>query len=217
MPSLIGSSLAMIIFLGCAFALLILLNSSSSRPDGQPEPVPAQAEPVARQFLTEREEAMLAAIEQILPGHRIHAQVSMGALLRAPRRDGRKASAADRNSFSQKIVDFVVQDRLSGSVVALVEVDDSSHVARRDQERDAMTQRAGRDAVAGLLALSRRPTAIFGFNDLVALGLMSALRRQGIEPGRAKPALPDVRLALAPLLQSRTSISAAEDRQAGDA
>lgn len=49
---------------------------------------------------------------------------------------------------------------------------------------EAMTQRAGRDAVAGLLALSRRPTAIFGFNDLVALGLMSALRRHGIEPGR---------------------------------
>ena len=64
MPSLIGSSLAMIIFLGCAFALLILLNNSSSRPGGPPEPVPAQAqaEPVARQFLTEREEAMLAAI-----------------------------------------------------------------------------------------------------------------------------------------------------------
>ena len=185
MPSLIGSSLAMIIFLGCAFALLILLHSSSSRPDGQPEPVPAQAEPVARQFLTEREEAMLAAIEQILPGHRIHAQVSMGALLRAPRRDGRKASAADRNSFSQKIVDFVVQDRLSGSVVALVEVDDSSHVARRDQERDAMTQRAGYTTIR--------------------------------IPARAKPAFPDVRLALAPLLQSRTSISAAEDRQAGDA
>jgi very-short-patch-repair endonuclease len=109
----------------------------------------------------------------------------MGALLRAPRRDGRKASAADRNSFSQKIVDFVVQDRLSGSVVALVEVDDSSHVARRDRERDAMTQRAGYTTIR--------------------------------IPARAKPALPDVRLALAPLLQSRTSISAAEDRQAGDA
>lgn len=187
MPSLIGSSLAMIIFLGCAFALLILLNNSSSSPGGPTEPVPAQAqaEPVARQFLTEREEAMLAAIEQILPGHRIHAQVSMGALLRAPRRDGRKASAADRNSFSQKIVDFVVQDRSSGSVVALIEVDDSSHVARRDQDRDAMTQRAGYTTIR--------------------------------IPARAKPALPDVRLALAPLLQSRTSISAAEDRQAGDA
>lgn len=180
MPSLIGSSFAMIIFLGCAFALLILLNNSSSRRGGPPEPVPTQAEPVSRQFLTEREGAMLVAIEQILPGHRIHAQVSMGALLRVPRRDGGKASAADRNSFSQKIVDFVVQDRLSGSVVALIEVDDSSHVARRDQERDAMTQRAGYTTIR--------------------------------IPARAKAALPDVRLALAPLLQSR-----AEDRQAGDA
>ncbi|MBY0375296.1 MAG: hypothetical protein K2Q23_14970, partial [Bryobacteraceae bacterium] len=81
--------------------------------------------------------------------------------------------------------DFVVQDRSSGSVVALIEVDESSHVARRDQDRDAMTQRAGYTTIR--------------------------------IPARAKPALPDVRLALAPLLQSRTSISAAEDRQAGDA
>ena len=31
----------------------------------------------------------------------------------------------------------------SGRVVALVEVDDKSHDARKDRERDAMTQRAG--------------------------------------------------------------------------
>lgn len=49
---------------------------------------------------------------------------------------------------------------------------------------EAMTQGAGRDTAAALLALEPRPTAIFGFNDQVALGLMSALRRAGIEPGR---------------------------------
>lgn len=185
MPNLIGSSFAIIIFVGCAVALLMLLKSNPSRPGAPPEPVPAQAEPVSRQFLTEREAAMLVAIEQILPGHRIHAQVSMGALLRALRPDGRKVSAADRNSFSQKIVDFVVQDRSSGSVIALIEVDDSSHVARRDRQRDAMTQRAGYTTIR--------------------------------IPARARAALPDVQLALAPLLQSRASALTAADRQAGDA
>lgn len=32
--------------------------------------------------------------------------------------------------------------------------------------------------------LARRPTAIAAFNDLIALGLMMALRRRGVEPGR---------------------------------
>ncbi|WP_323181498.1 LacI family DNA-binding transcriptional regulator [Kaistia algarum] len=49
---------------------------------------------------------------------------------------------------------------------------------------EAMTQRDGRDAAPALLALGPRPTAIFAFNDLVAFGLMSALRRARIEPGR---------------------------------
>ena len=89
--------------------------------------------PVAKPFLTPRERAMLAAIERVLPAHRIHAQVAMGALLQVPARLGRSVTPADRNSFSLKIVDFVVQDRATGCIVALAEVDDRSHDAVRDQ------------------------------------------------------------------------------------
>ncbi|MEP3279316.1 MAG: LacI family DNA-binding transcriptional regulator [Stappiaceae bacterium] len=49
---------------------------------------------------------------------------------------------------------------------------------------DLMTQADGRDAVPRLLARKPRPTAIFAFNDMVALGLMSSLRRAGVAPGR---------------------------------
>ena len=67
----------------------------------------------------------------------------MGALLQVPHRLSRILSCADRNSFPQKIVDFVVQDRNSGAIVALIEVYDYSHNAARDAERDAMKARAG--------------------------------------------------------------------------
>ncbi len=49
---------------------------------------------------------------------------------------------------------------------------------------DLMTQADGREIVPRLLARKPRPTAIFAFNDMVALGLMSSLRRSGVAPGR---------------------------------
>lgn len=49
---------------------------------------------------------------------------------------------------------------------------------------EPMTQADGRAVVPDLLSLSPRPTAIMCFNDLVAFGVMSMLRRSGVEPGR---------------------------------
>lgn len=135
MSQITGSPVALLVFIVCALALLTLLKNTLGL-GGPPAPV-------AKRFLTDRELAMLVAIERILPAQRVHAQVAMGALLQVPRRIGRKVSHADRNSFSQKIVDFVVQDRTSGAIVALIEVDDYSHNAVRDAKRDAMTARAG--------------------------------------------------------------------------
>lgn len=99
--------------------------------------------PIARPFMTTREQAMLAALEHILPMYRIHAQVAMGALLRVPSVPGRRVTQADWNPFARKIVDFVVEDPTTGRVVALIEVDDGSHDADKDRERDRMTARAG--------------------------------------------------------------------------
>lgn len=48
---------------------------------------------------------------------------------------------------------------------------------------ELMTQADGRSAVPKILNLKDRPTAIVGFNDLVALGMMTTLRRVGVEPG----------------------------------
>lgn len=100
-------------------------------------------EPIAKPLMTAREEALMDALEILLPAYRIHAQVAMGALLMPPRHTDRRMRHVARNGFSQKIVDFVVQDRTTGKVVALIEIDDWSHRAERDRRRDAMTDCAG--------------------------------------------------------------------------
>lgn len=116
--------------------LLILKALGSGNVFGTPRPV-------AKRFLTAREAAMLSALERALPECRIHAQVAMGALLRVPASPIRKSRLSDRNAFSQKIVDFVAQDRSTGEILALIEVDDRSHNATRDRARDEMTSGAG--------------------------------------------------------------------------
>ena len=48
---------------------------------------------------------------------------------------------------------------------------------------EMMTQADGREAVSKILQAEVRPTAVVGFNDLVAFGMMTTLRRAGVEPG----------------------------------
>lgn len=133
-----------------AFAAVILVAALKGR-TGSAEPAV-----VAKPFLTARESAMLAILEEVLPGCRIHGQVAMGALLRVEPVVGRKMSPAHRNRFSQKIVDFVAQDRQTGEVVALIEIDDRSHSAEADAKRDQMTAQAGYRTIR--IAAVARPT-----------------------------------------------------------
>lgn len=119
-----------------ALMLLKALTPSSA-------PARGSLRPVARRFMTPRELAMLDILERCLPQYRFHAQVSMGALLNAAPNPTRRRVPSDRNAFAQKIVDFVAQDRTTGAIVALIEVDDASHNLERDGKRDAMTEHAG--------------------------------------------------------------------------
>ncbi len=41
------------------------------------------------------------------------------------------------------VCDFLLEDRASGAIIAIVELDDRTHNARQDAERDRMTARAG--------------------------------------------------------------------------
>lgn len=96
-----------------------------------------------KRFLTRVELDMLEHLERAFPEFRVHAQVAMGALLRSAPGLDRRSMFAARGRFSQKIVDFVLQDRVSGEVVALVELDDFTHKIDKDLARDDLTAAGG--------------------------------------------------------------------------
>ncbi|GHH25762.1 hypothetical protein GCM10008023_39530 [Sphingomonas glacialis] len=97
----------------------------------------------AKPLLTECERATRAIIERVLPHARVHVQVSMGALIQAKGGFGRGDAMRTCKKFSQKIVDFVIEDLVSGAILALVELDDRSHEILRDRLRDKITASAG--------------------------------------------------------------------------
>ncbi len=96
----------------------------------------------AKPLLTATERRFLYQLEDAVPECRVYVQVSMGALMRAVKGSDQRELMSVRNRFSSKIVDFVVEDH-EGVVVALVELDDLSHHAGRDAQRDSMTAAAG--------------------------------------------------------------------------
>lgn len=87
--------------------------------------------------LTEREQAMHNRLTQSLPELVVLAQVSFSALLTARK-------YAVRNTFDRKVADFVVCDK-AFQVLAIVELDDSSHKKREQQDasRDTLLTDAG--------------------------------------------------------------------------
>jgi very-short-patch-repair endonuclease len=93
--------------------------------------------PKRRWVLSKNEAAMYHRLLQALPNHVILAQVSFGALLTARR-------TATRNRFDRKIADFVVCDKAM-QVLAIIELDDSSHRGREDKDaaRDKLLVDAG--------------------------------------------------------------------------
>ena len=97
-----------------------------------------------KRLVTANELEFLGRLEAAAPELRFHVQVAMGALLEpSASRSDTKRYYRLRGMFSQKIVDFVAQDRLSGEVVAVIELDDRTHQQVRDAKRDQMLTSAG--------------------------------------------------------------------------
>lgn len=80
----------------------------------------------ARKPLTEREQSMYFRLAAALPEHVVLSQVSFSALLTTKTR-------ATRNRFDRKVADFVICRR-SFSVLAVVELDDSTHKGRENED-----------------------------------------------------------------------------------
>jgi hypothetical protein len=98
---------------------------------------------VPRRLMTAREREVLPLIEAAVPQCRVHAQVAMGALIDGKKGLSRKEGTAVRNRFDRKRIDFVLEERSTGDVLALVELDDRTHNQAKDRSRDEITAAAG--------------------------------------------------------------------------
>ena len=87
--------------------------------------------------MTAREQQMYHLLQTALPECTVLAQVAFSALVTAQER-------TNRNRFDRKVADFVLCSQQL-NVIAIIELDDSSHAGRerQDQERDAMLRLAG--------------------------------------------------------------------------
>lgn len=80
----------------------------------------------ARDLMTKREQTMYLALVDALPEFLIFSQVAFSALITSK-------NQAVRNKFNRKVSDFVICNK-EFVVIAIVELDDSSHKGREDAD-----------------------------------------------------------------------------------
>jgi very-short-patch-repair endonuclease len=97
----------------------------------------AKEKPVAKNPLTDREQAMFFRLQQVFPDHVVMPQVAFSALLNAK-------TVSSRNTFDRKVADFVLCTK-AFAVVCVIELDDASHKNKRaaDAARERLLTDAG--------------------------------------------------------------------------
>ena len=90
-----------------------------------------------KRIITMNEQPTFLRLREALPEHIVLAQVAFSAFMTA-------SGYATRNLFNRKVADFVVLDK-QFNIVAIVELDDSSHKGKEDKDadRDALIAEAG--------------------------------------------------------------------------
>lgn len=125
-----------LIWLGLLLAL-IAVAAIAMKGKGKPKNEKGERDLRPKRPLTDYEEKMFFRLRETFPQHIVLAQVAFSALL-----DTRQRST--RATFSQKVTDFVLCDR-GLNVVAVIELDDSSHRNREEQDakREELLTAAG--------------------------------------------------------------------------
>jgi hypothetical protein len=126
------SALAALVLLTLAPALLLLFGRK-----------PWLSRIRRKALLTPNETEFFHRLQRALPAYRVFPQVSFAALLTDDGALSRQARWALRAKFDRKIADFVVCEAANLKVVALIELDDRTHDASADRQRDAITKSAG--------------------------------------------------------------------------
>jgi len=94
-------------------------------------------------ILTANEREFFHRLQRALPGYLVLPQLSFAAFITDDGALSGRARWSVRARFDRKMADFVVCTRDTLEVVALVELDDRTHNAQADRQRDAITKAAG--------------------------------------------------------------------------
>ncbi len=94
-------------------------------------------------LLTSNEAEFFRRLQRALPAYLVFPQVSFAAIITDDGKLSNSARWSVRAHFDRKIADYVICDRQTLNVVALVELDDRTHMASADRQRDALTNAAG--------------------------------------------------------------------------
>jgi hypothetical protein len=94
-------------------------------------------------LLTANEAEFFHRLQRALPGFHVFPQISFAAFLTYDGQLSKNAQWAVRAKFDRKIADFVVCERRTLKIVAVVELDDRMHDAKADRQRNAITKAAG--------------------------------------------------------------------------
>jgi len=103
---------------------------------------------VKTNLMTEFEQKMYECLCNALPKSVIFPQVSFNSLIQENEEiNAWEVKSGIRNKFNRKVVDFVIYDKDIHQVLAIVELDDPSHLSTKqiqiDKERDQMLRQAG--------------------------------------------------------------------------
>ncbi|MEI2557052.1 DUF2726 domain-containing protein [Acinetobacter pittii] len=128
----------MFVIVGIFLIAIMILAILSVLKKGESKNRNAKRNPIkGKRIITMNEQPTFMKLKEALPEHIILAQVAFSAFMTAQ-------GYATRNLFNRKVADFVVLDK-AFNIVAIVELDDSSHKGKEnlDAERDALIQEAG--------------------------------------------------------------------------
>ena len=128
----------MIIFVLLAAVAVVLLKLSTAQAKAT-----AAGWVEARQICSDNEREFFGRLVRALPEYHVFPQVAANALLRVASGTPKQRRHAARNRFAQKHVDYVVCEKESLKVVAIIELDDRTHSSEKDKARDLMFAQAG--------------------------------------------------------------------------
>src|SRR5579863_7227537 len=125
--------------IGALVALLVLIAAAVILRTRKPWLTRIHAKPL----LTGNEAEFFHRLQRALPAYQVFPQVAFAAILSDDGQLSGNARWSVRGKFDRKIADFVICERGNLKIAALIELDDRTHNASSDRQRDAITKAAG--------------------------------------------------------------------------